>query len=207
MFPVFLLLGNRLLELTRIPQGVTVIHVQCSYDSSERLDFRNETFDAVLCAHPPFGSWSRIPSKLQEWRRVAKIGGLVGFAGYSQNAFQPPEAMFESRMQCYGVGNVSLVQSFSWRLSDAEACSDLLRDAGFEKIEVRIEQLGYYMEDAGEWWDIVLSCSIKSALSQLSSEQAQQFKAEHLQEISALATAKGIWLNVPVIFAVGRKPA
>jgi hypothetical protein len=63
------------------------------------------------------------------------------------------------------------------------------------------------LKDAGEWWDIVWNSGIESALSPLPPEQAQRFKAEHLAEVSTLATPNGIWLNVPTIFATGRKPS
>lgn len=44
------------------------------------------------------------------------------------------------------------------------------------------------------------------AESQLSLDQLVQFRAEHLEEVGALAASNvnGIWLNVPAIFAIGR---
>lgn len=203
MFPS---LGNRLLELARIPHGVTVLNVQGDY-AVEHLDFVDETFDAVLCAHPLFSDWPDVPSGVREWRRVAKIGGTVGFIGYGENAFQPLAALFETRLHRYDIEFAAPIPSYSWRrLSDAETCRDLLRDAGCEDIEVHVEQLGTYLKDAQEWWDIVCDVNLQSPLSQLAAEPAQRFKAEHLSEVSALATSRGIWLNLPAIFAIGRKP-
>ncbi len=42
-------------------------------------------------------------------------------------------------------------------------------------------------------------------VSQLSGETLEQFKREHLQEVAVLRTARGIWLNVPVLFTIGVK--
>ena len=209
MFPS---LGNRLLELARIPHSVTVLNVQCGYgdsaDSIEHLDFGDETFDAVLCACTPFGYSPVVVSELREWRRVAKTGGTVGFTSYGENAFQPLAELFEVRIQRYGAEFAAPIRSLAWRrLSNSEACRDLLRDAGFENIEVRAEQLGYYLKDAGEWWDIVWDSGFRGLLLQLPLDQLAQFKTEHLVEISALATTKGIWLDVSTIFAVGQKPS
>ena len=114
---------------------------------------------------------------------------------------------FTFTTEAYGIAFAAPIPSWRWRrLSDAETCRDLLRDAGFEDIEVHVEQLGTYLKDTEEWWDIVCDVNFQSPVSQLAAEPAQRFKAEHLSEVSALATSHGIWLNLPAIFAVGRKP-
>jgi hypothetical protein len=42
-------------------------------------------------------------------------------------------------------------------------------------------------------------------VNQLSPQQLEKFKAEHLAEIQSLATAEGIWLDVEVLYAIGVK--
>ena len=44
-------------------------------------------------------------------------------------------------------------------------------------------------------------------LSQISSEQLEQIKAEFDVELEALATQQGIWNDGTTFFAFGRKPA
>ena len=65
-------------------------------------------------------------------------------------------------------------------------------------------QMGYYLESAAQWWDIVLYSGFRAFLDQLSPEKAANYKEEHLKEISEKATDKGIYLNVKVIFTVAR---
>ena len=77
--------------------------------------------------------------------------------------------------------------------------------AGLENIEVYSEQLGYQLTDAGEWWDIVWNSGFRGPVSQLTPEQLDQFKHEHLEEVGRLATPGGIWLDVASIFAIGHK--
>ena len=43
-------------------------------------------------------------------------------------------------------------------------------------------------------------------ISQIPPEKLAQFRAEHLAEVSALATDRGIWVDVPCNVALGRKP-
>ena len=38
----------------------------------------------------------------------------------------------------------------------------------------------------------------------LSVEEREQIKAEHLAELKELVTDKGLWVDVPAIFAFGR---
>ena len=47
----------------------------------------------------------------------------------------------------------------------------------------------------------------RHSVSQIAPERLEQFKTEHLAEIGTLATDKGIWLDVPVIFVLGKKAA
>jgi hypothetical protein len=68
------------------------------------------------------------------------------------------------------------------------------------------EQLGYQLKDANEWWDVVWNSGFRGPVSQLAPEPLEQFKQEHLAEVSKQATSKGIWLDISSIFSVGHKP-
>ena len=61
------------------------------------------------------------------------------------------------------------------------------------------------LHDAGEWWDIVWNSGFRGPVSQLTPGQLAQFRQEHLAEVARLATTRGIWLDVPSIFAIGHK--
>jgi len=67
------------------------------------------------------------------------------------------------------------------------------------------EQFGYQLSDANEWWEIVWNSGFRGPVSQLTPEQLEQFKGEHLAEVETLETPKGIWLDVASIFAIGHK--
>jgi len=80
-------------------------------------------------------------------------GGCVGFSAFGVSAFQPISDLFEARIRAYGVTFPLPKHPFSWqRLTSLEQCGNLLADAGLEQIEVREEQLGYYLRDTAEWW-------------------------------------------------------
>jgi arsenite methyltransferase len=181
-------------------------NITMQYGDSEHLDFANDHFDAVLCASGIFFLPDMLAA-LKEWQRVMRPGGTVAFSSFGEHAFQPLSDLYETRIRRYGVPLASPKSPFAWqRLSDPEQCSHLLRAAGFTQVEVCVEQLGYDLNTVDEWWDVVWNSGFRGPVSQLASTQLARFKQEHLAEVGTIATAKGLWLDVPAILAVGQKP-
>jgi arsenite methyltransferase len=181
-------------------------NVEFREEDAERLSFAENGFDAVICCSGIFF----LPDMLagpREWRRVVKEGGIVAFSAFGETAFQPISDLFEARIRRYGVTFSVPKHAFSWqRLASIEECYTLLHDAGLVQIEGRTEQLGYYLRTPDEWWDIVWNSGFRGPVSQLSPEQLEHFKMEHLSEVEQLATNQGIWLDMAVFFVWGRKP-
>jgi ubiquinone/menaquinone biosynthesis C-methylase UbiE len=172
----------------------------------ENLDFPDNTFDIVLSNASLF-FLSDMVAGLKEWQRICKPGGQVAFSGFGLSAFQPLSDLFEKRIRSYGVTFAVPERPFSWqRLTEPEEYWTLLHRAGYQAVEVQVEQLGYYLSNAEEWWQIIWNSGFRGPVSRLTPLELEQFKTEHLAEVGALCDAKGIWLDVPVIFAQGRKP-
>lgn len=195
-----------MLEVARANIAKAGLHnVDLQLGDAENLSFEDGSFDKVVCASGIFFLPDMLAG-LKEWRRVAKPGGVVAFSSFGETAFNPMRERYANRIQNnYGV--VLPPSRGFQRLNTIEKCQDLMQQAGFglEDIEIRTEQLGYYLQNADEWWDIVWHTGFRHSVSQIAPERLEQFKTEHLAEIGTLATGKGIWLDVPVIFALGRK--
>ena len=171
----------------------------------EHLGFPDQSFDVVLSASSLF-FLPDMAAGLKEWKRVLKHRGRIAISGYGGSAFRPLSDLFEARIRSYGVQFASPTRPFSWqRLTEPEHCLSLFRQAGLENIEVFSEQFGYQLSDANEWWEIVWNSGFRGPVSQLTPEQLEQFKGEHLAEVETLETPKGIWLDVASIFAIGHK--
>lgn len=171
----------------------------------EHLEFPDESFDVVLSASSLF-FLSDMQSGLEEWKRVLKHGGTIAISGYGESAFRPLSDLYEARIRSYGVKLAAPTRPFSWqRLMEPEQCLSLFRTAGLENIEVFSEQLGYYLQDADEWWDVVWNSGFRGPVSQLRPEQLEHFKREHLAEVKTLETSKGTWLDIASVFAIGHK--
>jgi ubiquinone/menaquinone biosynthesis C-methylase UbiE len=167
---------------------------------AEKLDFPDAIFDAVLCASSLFF----IPDMLgvlKEAQRVLAQNGCVEFNSFQSTFLQPGRELWSARLQKHGVKIGSLP---THRIPDTATCEQLLRDAGFTQIDVRVEQLGYYVPTIQARWDDIAAGLEGLPLMKLPAQQREQIKAEHFIELKELVTDKGIWVDVPAIFAFGR---
>ncbi len=187
-------------------EAAQLTNIELHEEDAEHLSFAENSFDAVICAFGIFFLPEMVTS-LREWKRVAREAGVVAFSAFGETAFQPISDLFEARIRAYGVTFPVPRRPFSWqRLTTLEQCRTLLQAAGLEQIEGRSEQLGYYLRTPQEWWEIVWNSGFRGPVSQLSPEQLEQFKMEHLAEVGQLATDQGIWLDIAAFFVWGHKP-
>lgn len=166
------------------------------------LDFRAGYFDAVTCAYALF-FLPDMQAGLQEWKRVLKPGGSVIFTSFGPAAFRPMLDLFMARLALHDVATDPAAGA---RLNDPTQCRQLLTAAGLTDVEVVTEQLGYHLKDAAEWWEIVYNAGLRGMLDKLAPHKRDVFQREHMQEVQALVTDPGLWLNVETLFSYARKP-
>jgi arsenite methyltransferase len=198
-------LSERMLQEKAIAHlGLT--NVDLHVMDAEALEFRKDYFDAITCA---FGLFFLPDMKkgLKEWMRVAKPGATILFTSFGQNAFQPLTRLFLDRLETYGIEIPKDRSKMGWYpLSTPEQGEVLMEAAGMSDISVVNKQLGYHLANADDWWEVVWNAGYRSFLLQLSEEQLDNFRREHLAEIGSLKDDQGIWLDVEVLFFKGRKP-
>jgi hypothetical protein len=64
--------------------------------------------------------------------------------------------------------------------------------------------MGYHLETAADWWQVIWNSGYRGLLMQLTEKDLLRFRDEHLDDVQALADAKGIWMDVPVLFTLAR---
>jgi SAM-dependent methyltransferase len=168
------------------------------------LDFAADRLDAVVCASALF-FLPDILAALWEWKRVRQPGGRVACSVFGARLFEPMRTMFTERLQTYGVSLPA--GRLDQRLPNPETCRPFLREAGFSDLAVHTEDLDYYLSDAHAYWEDAVRWNggRRDLLAQLPPDNLDQFRAEHLVEVSAFATEQGIWVHNPCFLALGTK--
>jgi ubiquinone/menaquinone biosynthesis C-methylase UbiE len=179
-------------------------NIQFQLADAEVLDFPENSFDVILCSSA-FIWMSDLNAALRLWHRLLKPGGLIGFHAFAETAFVEG-VMMRKVAEKYGIS-----YAMNKPTGTIEKCHNLLTDAGFEAIEIKSEQDGSYinLEQAKQMWagsEHPAPGQFPNPLSQLSSEQLEQAKAEFEAELEALVTEQGIWNDITIFFTFGRKP-
>jgi ubiquinone/menaquinone biosynthesis C-methylase UbiE len=167
----------------------------------QALEFPAGYFDAAVCA---FGIFfvEDMEQQLMHIAEKVNAGGKILISCFYENSFSPCVELFLDRIEHYGIERPPL----RWKRIATEAgCIDLFSEAGLKDIRVDRKNLGYYLESAEKWWDVIWNGGFRGLVEQLSVDDMRKFKTEHVQEIEALHTDDGIWLNLEVLHTVGVK--
>ena len=165
----------------------------------QNIGFGDRHFDAANCS---FGLFflPEMQSLLQHIARKVKVGGPVVACSFYQGSFEPNIDLFLERIQRYGVAPPEI----TWKqICTEEKFHALYSSAGFSQVQIHRHHIGYHLSDAEAWWRVIWYAGFRGLVAQLSETQLAQFKQEHLAEITALKTKRGIPLNVTALFARG----
>lgn len=164
-------------------------------------DLSDNRYDIATCA---FGIFFVDDMQQQLSRISAKVrsGGRIAITGFHHTAFMPMIDVFFQQLQKYGVER----PSSSWKcIGTEELASAFFGSIGLKQVKVERRNVGYYLENENEWWDVIWYSGYRGVVNQLSSDNVEKFKAEHLREVRAMSTRNGIWLDVEVLFTIGIK--
>jgi ubiquinone/menaquinone biosynthesis C-methylase UbiE len=168
----------------------------------QALGFPDGTFDDAISAFGIFFA-EDMDAQLARIVSAVKPGGTVMISCFQERYFHPLKDLLNERLARYGVQPPPQ----TWkRIASEEGCRDLFKKAGLREIRVVAENLGYFLENAAQWWDIVWNAGFRRMVGRLAPDDQAQFKSEHLEEIAATMTRDGIWLDVGVLFTSGTKP-
>jgi ubiquinone/menaquinone biosynthesis C-methylase UbiE len=178
--------------------GFDNIELHCM--DMQHIDFDDGHFDGANCS---FGLFF-LPDMQTLLRHIAskvKAGGQVVACSFCEGAFEPNIDLFLERIQRYGIAP----PPFNWKnISSQEQLHALYTGAGLSDIKIERHNIGYALNDAEAWWRVIWYAGFRGLVAQLDEAQLVQFKQEHLAEIAALKTTRGIPLNVEALFASGR---
>jgi ubiquinone/menaquinone biosynthesis C-methylase UbiE len=162
-----------------------------------------DSFDVALCA---FGIFfvDDMDTQLAHIAAVVEPGGKVMVSSFQEeHYFHPLREMLLARLRAFGIA----IPPPAWKqVGNREACDALFDRAGLTNTRIESSNVGHYLDGPQQWWDVVWNAGFRRLVGQLPEADRERLKREHLQEIEALMTRDGIWLDVGVLFTVGTKP-
>ncbi len=174
--------------------------------SACRLAFPDNHFDVALARLAALCP-TQAPSVTGEICRVLKRGGRLAVSGFGDDALQPLMDMYERALRRYCLSVPAQPRPSTWqRPIEPAHYRGILQAADLQRIKVRNEQFGFYLDSAEEWWQLMNKSEFHRPLAQVPPGRLAEFRAEYLEEVAALKEEHGIWLDIPTIFAIGSKP-
>ena len=165
------------------------------------LGFPAGSFDAAVCS---FGIFfvKDMAGQLAHIAAAVRTKGQVAISSFHEGYFGPLKDLMVKRLAAYGVQ----MPPQTWkRISTEVGCRALFTQAGLQDVRVEAMNAGYFLSSADEWWDVIWNAGFRRLVAQLAPPDQERFRREHLDEVAALATTEGIWLDVGVLFTIGRK--
>jgi hypothetical protein len=181
--PLFARVAARLAELVLISTGQAA----------------DRAFDAMHCPAPD--------GDVATWQPPVRPGHWAAFTFYGARAFEPLQSLYLARLHNHGPLPAAQAGAFRCtKVNASERARGFLAELGLPDIRVFAEQLGYYLGSPGEWRDVLANTSLGAQAAQVPARERDSLWSEHLAEVAALTERGPVWIEVPVIFAIGRRP-
>lgn len=167
----------------------------------QEIDLVEAGYDVATCA---FGIFfvENMDSQLAQIAALVKEGGTIAICNFQESYFNPLRDLMVTRLVNYSVQ----LPPQTWRRIATEAgCRELFETAGIRNIRVEEKNMGFYLTDANEWWNLIWNAGFRGMLKQLEPDVLERFRQEHLKEVAELATNDGIWLDIGVLYTTGTK--
>lgn len=165
------------------------------------LRFNDRTFDAALCA---FGIFfvEDMEAALAHIAAKVRPDGTVALCTFQLDYFRPLRQLLLDRL---AARNITLPAQSWERIASAAGCRALFATAGLHDIHCETRNMGYFLTDENEWWNVVWNAGFRRLVSQLPAADLPRFRADHLREVAALKTQDGLWLDIGVLYATGMR--
>ncbi len=169
----------------------------------EIIAFEENSFDYIFCGSALI--WmADIQTALSHWRTKLKSKGKIGFHAFSENAFITG-VVAQTVLEKYGVSYL-----MSKATGSADKCQNLLKQAGYRKVEIKIASDGNYIsrEDALNSWVTATHPApgqFPHPMSTMTEIQLSEAQSDFERKLEMLNTEKGIWNDMTTFYVFGEK--
>lgn len=167
----------------------------------DHLDLPAQSYDVATSS---FGLFflTDMMSAMNTIAETIRPGGRIAISSFTGQAFDPFSSLFLDRYAAFGME----IPDLSWkRLASEDNIRAIYHAAGIDNIRFFHEPLGYDIETAQDWWDVVWNAGYRGLLNQLTPEQQVLFRDQHFAEIDDLLSNGKVRMDTHVIIAIGQK--
>ena len=191
--------------VARRAQRLGVGQLRAEIADMDRLQFEDESFDAVTCR------WGFMFSPqpalaMREARRVLKLGGRLATATWDGSVPGPLGALITKVINEMEIGP-PLTSRFPNPLDTRELLGGALEEAGFSA--PAIEQLSFFFDFASprDWWDLVLDLGTPNLerLDAMTAAQREEAESRFIAEAEGLRQGDRIMVPAVCLCAVASK--
>ena len=152
---------------------------------AEQLDFRDGSFDVVICAFA-LAFFGDVPAAMREFRRVLRVDGRFAISAPTGGGH---EWTFFGRL-CEQFGLRSAAQP-SVSVASPETYAALAADVGLPVESVHHDEIVTSFPDAEAWWSWAWSHGQRAYLEGLPAGRVDEFKAAAFAALDEIAAADG----------------
>jgi ubiquinone/menaquinone biosynthesis C-methylase UbiE len=170
---------------------------------AERLDFPDDYFDRVLCGFAVF-FFPHLQNTLAEFRRVLKPGGKLAFSTWG--ADDPRWLWMGELVKAHTPPTMPQPPSGPNPCNNTGGLEALMREAGFEAVQVIPNDSEFTYADEEDWWAVQWSHGARFPLEMMSPEMREQYKAQAFEKLRAMKRADGIPHLLSAFYTLAQKP-
>jgi len=164
----------------------------------EQLAFAPNSFDRMYCASAFFCILEPLAT-LRHWFDLLKPGGGLGFHALPESSY------FWVSIAREVLAKYGFPYLLNTPTGSLEKTRQLLSDAGFKQVDIREQQLGYYMpyEQAKDSWmgrDSFAPGQYPHPLANVPPEILMQCQRDYEARIEELKTEQGVWNDINMYY-------
>jgi len=178
-------------------------NIRFELGDGEALRFPPNTFDYIFCGSALI--WmTDLHAALVHWQTRLKENGKVGFQAFSENAFVAG-IVAQSVLLKYGVSYLMNKPTGS-----VDKCQELLKQAGYRNIDVKVDKDGSYISlaEAKNFWVTASHPApgqFPHPLAGMTTEKLADAQVDYERALEELDTQKGIWNDMTTFYVFAEK--
>jgi ubiquinone/menaquinone biosynthesis C-methylase UbiE len=175
-------------------EGLT--NVEFRVADFERVYFRRESFDVVVCVFGIF-FFPDMAAALRKMWGFLRAGGRLVLVTRGEEVFEPGNTVFWEAVRRE---RPELYKRFAhWeRLSNGEDVGRLFAAEGIQRVTIEEEDPGHELESREDFWRLVMATGYRATVEQLTEEQRERVRA-------ACLTVGARRLTSAVLYSVATK--